>query len=267
MASAKARRLSVVEPSEAVLYRLEHHVAVIVLNQPERRNVLSAAIRQGLWDAWDRFAGDPDARVAILTGAGDQAFSAGADLKEMAVEGVGVPGRRYVPILGRNVFVDKPVIAAVNGAALGGGFMLAMMCDLAVAADHAVFGMPEARWGRGAPWSVPLAGMIPRRIWMELALTGDPIDAQRAYAVGLVNKVVPREELLPAARQLAERIADNAPLTVRATRRMIHLAGEMGRTAAWDVADALFEPVYESEDAQEGPRAFRERRPPRWANR
>jgi enoyl-CoA hydratase len=257
----------VIQPSEAVLYHVEDHVAYVVLNQPAHRNALSAAVREGLWSAWRRFAADPEARVAILTGTGDQAFCAGADLKEMAAEGVGVPGRDYVPILGRNVFVDKPVIAAVNGAALGGGFMLAMMCDLAVAADHAVFGMPEARWGRGAPWSVPLQGMIPRRVWMELALTGDPIDARRAYEIGLVNAVVPRADLMPTARRLAARIVANAPLTVAATRRMIHLAGEMGRTAAWDVADALFEPVYRSEDAQEGPRAFREGRAPRWANR
>jgi enoyl-CoA hydratase/carnithine racemase len=252
---------------EPVTYVVTDGIAVITLNQPERRNALSSAIRTGLRRRLEEFNADEAARVAIVTGAGTQAFCAGGDLKEMAEESIGLPGRDFMPILNRNIWVDKPVVAAVNGVALGGGFLLAMMCDLVVTADHAVFGMPETKWSRGAPWSVPLSWMIPQRVWMEMALTGDPIDAQRAYDIGLVNRVATSEHLMAEATRLAAKIRDNAPLTVQATRRMIYLTTEMGRTAAWDVADALFERVYTSEDAIEGPRAFREKRLPQWKGR
>lgn len=252
---------------EPVSYVVTDGIAVMTLNQPERRNALSLAIRTGLRERFEQFNADKSARVAIVTGMGTQAFCAGADLKEMAEESIGLPGRDFMPILNRNIWVDKPVMAAVNGVALGGGFLLAMMCDLVVAADHAIFGMPESKWSRGAPWSVPLNWMIPQRIWMEMALTGDAIDAKRAYAIGLINRVCPSEQLMAETIQLAAKIRDNAPLTVQATRRMVYMTTEMGRTAAWDVADAIFEPVYTSEDAKEGPRAFREKRSPQWKGR
>ncbi|PSR23923.1 MAG: enoyl-CoA hydratase [Sulfobacillus acidophilus] len=252
---------------EPVSYVVTDGIAVITLNQPERRNALSAAIRTGLRERFEQFNADGAARVAIVTGAGTKAFCAGADLKEMAEESIGLPGRDFMPILNRNIWVDKPVLAAVNGAALGGGFLLAMMCDLVVTVEHAMFGMPETKWSRGAPWSVPLSWMIPQRIWMEMALTGESIDAHRAYAIGLVNRISTPEHLMADTIQLAAKIRDNAPLTVNATRRMIYMTTEMGRTAAWDVADALFERVYSSEDAIEGPRAFREQRLPQWKGR
>lgn len=251
----------------SVLYRLDGDVAVITLNEPESRNALSQAIRSGLLAALERLDSDDRAKVGILTGAGDKAFCAGAHLGEMAGEALGVPPAGYVPIVGRGVDLDKLLIAAVNGAAHGGGLLLAQMADLAVAAEHATFAMPEARWSRGAPWSVPLSRMIPQRVWLELLVTGDPIDARRAYEIGFVNRVVPAAELMPAAMALARRIAANAPLTVRASREMVQVAGELGLTAAWDAADELFEPVYRSQDALEGPRAFRERREPRWEGR
>lgn len=248
-------------------YSLNGQVAVITMNDPERRNALSAPMREGLWRAFERFAADQEALVGVLTGAGDRAFSAGGDLKEMSENTYRVPAKDHVPLIGRNIETDKVLIAAVNGAALGGGFMMSLMADLVVAAEHATFGMPEARWGRGAPWSVPLAHMIPERIWMELAVLGRPITARRAYEVGLVNEVVPEGEALEAALVMARIVASNAPLTVRASRRMIRLAAELNRSAAWDAADELFVEVYESEDAQEGPRSFVEKRPPRWQGR
>jgi enoyl-CoA hydratase/carnithine racemase len=254
-------------PGQKVRYEVSDRIATITLDDPERRNALSRPLRAQLWQAMRRLAAEREVRAAILTGTGEHAFCAGADLHEFSADEVGAVEADYVPVPGRNLELAMPLIAAVNGAALGGGFLLMLSADLVLAADNARFGMPEARFGRGAPWSVPLARMVSERVWMELCLTGDPIDAHRAHQVGIVNRVVSPAELPDAARALAERIAANAPLTVAASRRVIRLAAEAGRTAAWDAADALFAPVYESEDAREGPRAFAERRPPRWEGR
>ncbi len=248
-------------------YRIEGSVAVITMNDPDRRNALSQPMRSGLRQAFERFAADGEALVGILTGAGERAFCAGGDLAEMSEHQYRAPGPDHVAIIGRNIETDKVLVAAVNGLALGGGFMMAQMADLVVAAQHAVFGMPEARWGRGAPWSVPLAHMVPQRIWMELAVLGQPISAQRAYEVGLVNRVVTSDQLMDTAMDMARTVAANAPLTVRASRRMIRLAGDLGLSEAWDAADELFVEVYESEDAQEGPRSFVEKRPAHWKGR
>lgn len=250
-----------------VHYRVDSGIATLTIDDQLHRNALSRAIRTGLFDGLARAEADADVSVAILTGAGERAFCAGINLKEMAAEGTTVPPPNFMPIVRRTVPFSKVLIAAVNGVAFGGGFLLAQMADLVVAADHAQFGMPEAKAGRGAPWSVPLSEMIPRRVWLQLLITGDPIDAARAYQIGLVNEVVPAAELMSSARALAVRIRDNAPLTVRASLQMVGLAAEMGVTAAWDVADALFEKVYRSADALEGPAAFREGRQPNWQGR
>lgn len=260
-------RESVTSGDDAVRYEHDGPVVTLTIDRPERRNALSAAVRAGLWDGLRRFEADDGARVLILTGAGDKAFCAGADLSEMAEGSLGQLPRDYMPMIGHNIAVSKPVIAAVNGVALGGGFLLAQTAHLAVASEHAVFGMPEVRWSRGAPWSVPLGRMVHRRHWLELALTGAPIDAGRAYEIGLVNRVIPGEELLAATGELAACIAANAPLTVAATLQMVRMSAQMGEDAGWDVADRIFEPVYRSEDAVEGPRAFREKRAPVWKGR
>jgi len=252
---------------ECARYEVRDGIAILTMIDEERRNALSEPMRHSLRLGFEAMRDEPEVKVGIRTAFGSHTFCAGADLKEMAIDKIGVPDREFVPILNRNLWVDKPVIAAVNGIAYGGGFLLVMMCDLAVAVDHARFAMPEAKWSRGAPWSIPLSRMIGQRLWMELALTGDAIDARRAYEMGLINRVAAPDDLMPTAIGLAERIRDNAPLTIQATRQMIYHSTEMGRTAAWDVADRLFEPVYRSEDAQEGPQAFREKRPHRWNNR
>jgi enoyl-CoA hydratase/carnithine racemase len=251
---------------EAVTYELEDGVVWLVIDRPEARNAINRAVSDGLFAGFRRFEEDPGAAVLVLTGAGD-AFCAGADLKEMAALGLTVPPRDMAPNLGQNLQVTKPVIAAVNGPAFGGGFLLAQMCDLCVAGTSARFAITEARWGRGAPWAAPLPWLVPPRVAMELLLTGEPIDAQRAYEVGLVNRVVPDPELRSEAGRLARRIAGNAPLSVRAAKAMVHATAGRDLGEAVEEGWRLFEPVYLSEDAQEGPRAFVERRPPVWKGR
>lgn len=252
--------------ADEVLYRRAGPVAWLTINRPQARNALDRAVRAGLFAGFERFAGD-DAAVLVLTGAGSEAFSAGGDLKEMAAESLQVPPPDFLPQLGRNVHLDRPVIAAVNGIAYGGGFLLAQNCDLVLAADTARFGITEARWGRGAPWAALLPRLIPPRVAMQLLLTAEPIDARRAQEVGLVNEVVPAGELAARAQAWGERIAGNAPLSVRAGKAMVLEAFDRPRAEAFAHAEALFAPAYLSEDAQEGPRAFREKRPPRWSGK
>ena len=253
--------------SDVVRYEIEDRVAWLTIDRPEARNALSKAVRDGLWEGFRRFAGDEDAAVLVLTGAGEKAFCAGGDLKEMSATALRVPPPDFLPYLQRTVKTDKPVIAAVNGVASAGGFLLAQMVDLVVAADHAKFGITEARVGRGSPWAAPLPWLIPPRVAMEIMVTAEPITAQRAYELGLVNKVVPLAELHDAAQAMAQTIAANAPLSVRAAKSLVYLSAEHGWSAALDAADELYEPVYFSEDGQEGPRAFAEKRAPRWQGR
>jgi enoyl-CoA hydratase/carnithine racemase len=250
-----------------VRYQVEDGVAWLVIDRPERRNAIDRAVGAGLWDGFRRFDADPDSRVLVLTGAGDAAFCAGADLKEMAALGLERPPTDMAPHLGANIEIAKPVIAAVNGAAYGGGFLLAQMCDLCVAAEHATFAIAEARWGRGAPWAAPLPWLVPPRVAMELLLTARPMSAARALEVGLVNAVVPAASLRLEAASLAATIAANAPLSVRAAKAMVYRSAGRALRDALDEGWRLFDPVYASQDAQEGPRAFVEKRQPRWQGR
>ena len=252
---------------QAVLYEVTDGIAWLTINRPEARNALSKAVRDGLWDGVRAFNADDAARVLVLTGAGDKAFCAGGDLKEMADTGMKVPPLDLVPVFGRNIDVPKPTIAAVNGVAAAGGFMLAQQCDLVVAAASARFGITEVKVGRGAPWAAPLPWLIPPRAAMEILLTGDLMPAARAERLGLVNLVVPDAELRRATGDLARRIAANAPLSMLAAKQTVGLVAEYPLSAAYDVADRIWEPVYLSEDAQEGPAAFRDKRPPRWKGR
>jgi enoyl-CoA hydratase/carnithine racemase len=242
-------------------------VAWVTINRPEARNALSKDAREGLFDAVHRFNADTDAKVMVLTGAGDKAFCAGGDLKEMAETALRVPPIDFAPQFGRNIEITKPTIAAVNGVAFAGGFMLAQNCDLCVAAEHARFGITEVKVGRGSPWAAPLSWLLAPRVAMEILLTGDPIDAERAYVLGLVNRVVPYDELASTTQGMALRIAENAPLSVLAAKKTVRLMANAALNAAYDEAEALWEPVYLSEDAQEGPQAFRDKRPPIWKGR
>ena len=158
-----------------VHYTREGPVAWLTIDRPEARNALSAAVRAGLWDGVRRFVAD-DAAVLVLTGAGDRAFCAGGDLKEMADAALEVPPPDFLPQFGRNIDVPKPTIAAVNGVAYAGGFLLAQQCDLVVAAEHAAFAVTEVRVGRGAPWAAPLPWLVGPRAAAEILLTGEPVE-------------------------------------------------------------------------------------------
>jgi enoyl-CoA hydratase/carnithine racemase len=249
---------------QPVSYLLDNGVAWLTIERAEARNALSKAVRDGLWAGVRRFNRDRDAKVLVLTGTGDEAFCAGGDLKEMAATGLEVPEPDFLPQFGRNIVVEKPTIAAVNGVAFAGGFLLAQMCDLVVAADSARFGVTEVKVGRGAPWAVPLPLLVGARAAMEILLTGDPIDAARAERLGFVNRVVPAADLRTEVQQLAERIAGNAPLSVLAAKKTVRLLAEHPLREAFEQAERLWEPVYLSQDAKEGPAAFRDKRAPEW---
>jgi enoyl-CoA hydratase/carnithine racemase len=251
---------------QVCLVRRDGPVVIVTLNRPNQRNALNAELRSALRAAFDMFEADDELRCAVLTGAGT-AFCAGGDLKEMAHQSAQVPPEEWGLLLGSRGEVRKPVIAAINGFAFAGGFRLAQQCDLALAASNAVLGITEVKRGRGAPWAVPLINMVSRRVMMELLLTGEPIDAGRAHAVGLVNRIVPAESLLSEAVALAHSIAANAPLSVQAAKQLVQVATEVGATLALREADSIYEPVYRSLDALEGPRAFAEGRAPVWQGR
>jgi enoyl-CoA hydratase len=256
-------------PAAPVLFRLEDRVATITLNRPEQRNAIDAATARALLAALDRFEADPAALVGVLTGAGDRAFCAGMDLKAFAA------GDGPAIVEGRGGFAGftayprtKPVIAAVNGAALAGGFEIVLACDLVVAAESASFGQPEVKRGlfASAGGALRLPRTIPRVRALELLLTGDPIDARAAFALGMVNRVVPPAELAGAARELAARILANAPLAVRETLAVARAAADPAGEL-WEVNAAAWRRVTASADAQEGPAAFAGKRPPRWSGR
>jgi enoyl-CoA hydratase len=254
--------------SDAVLYEVrDDGIATITINRPEARNCLSKEVRDGLRAAWARFEGDPAARIAILTGAGDKAFCAGGDLKEMVETGLKTPPRDMFPVPYENITLTKPTIAAVNGVAFAGGWMIAQACDLCVASTEAKFAITEVKVGRGSPWAAPLIHMIPQRIYMEVVLTGRPISAQRAYEIGLVNRLAEPGAVMNAAIALAQEVLEGAPLSVAAARETVMLSTEMGRAAAIDAAYAAHKAAYNSADAQEGPRAFAEKRKPVWRGR
>lgn len=252
------------ELPDQVTYERRGEVAWLTICRPEARNALNEEVRSGLFAGIRRFNADEYSKVLVLTGEGDKAFCSGADLKEMAQSGLRVPPPDFLPQIGRNILVSKPTIAAVNGVAYAGGFLLAQCCDLCVAADSARFAISEIKVGRGAPWAAPLPWLVSPRVAMEMMLTGSPIDAQRALDVGLVNRVVPLSELKSATQSLAETIAANAPLSVLAAKQTVGLIAEYPLRDAFKKAEEIWAPVYESLDAQEGPAAFREHRAPRW---
>ena len=249
--------------SNELLYEVTDGIATITINRPESRNALNTAVRNGIRESIEIFTRDSQAKVLIITGSGDVAFSAGADLKEMANQKITIPEDNFIS----DLKTHKPVIAAVNGLAFGGGFFLVQSADLVIAADHATFGITEARHGRGAPWAAPLPLLIAPRVALELLLTAQPISAARAKEVGLINLAVPASELMQTSRAIAHQIAANAPLSVAAGKAMVRSVIEGVLGDAGQSAKAIWEPVYLSDDAQEGPLAFKEKRTPNWQGR
>lgn len=243
-----------------LLYEVSDSIATITINRADARNALNAAVRNGIRESLELFTHDESAKVLIITGTGDIAFSAGADLKEMSEQRLTVPEDDFIS----DLKTPKPVIAAVNGLAFGGGFFLVQQADLVIAAEHATFGITEARHGRGAPWAAHLPLLIAPRVALELLLTAQPISASRALEIGLANKVVSSKTLMETARDMAAQIAVNAPLSVAAGKAMVRNTIESTLGAGRLRANEIWDPVYKSADAQEGPRAFKEKRAPKW---
>jgi len=256
---------------DTVLYERDGHVATITYNRPEVLNAINGALRQDLNAAWERFRDDEDAWVAIVTGAG-RAFCVGADLRDGAASAGTWPGSFWeIPTINSfesGLEVWKPTIAAVNGYCLGYGLTLVSACDFVIAADDAQFGMPEVRLG--VP-TVVGAIRLPQRIGMqpalELLLTGDRIDAARAADIGLAGQVVPRAELLDAARVLADRLCAGAPLAVRAVKEMAYRGQHLPWTDAVRMGETMRRLVARTEDAAEGRAAIAEGREPHWRGR
>jgi enoyl-CoA hydratase/carnithine racemase len=248
--------------SQQLLYTVHDSIATITINRPKVRNALNLEVRDGIRQRVAEFNKDPQARVLIITGSEDLAFSAGADLKEMSETGLRYPPKDFIP----EFITDKPVIAAVNGIAWGGGFLLAQQADLVIAAEHATFGITEALYGRGSPWAAPLPLLIPPKVAMEIIVTAKPITSTRALEVGLVNSVVPLDQLSRRTLEMANLIVQNAPLTVAAGKKMLNaISSSLLKGLEQEIID-IWTPVYESKDAQEGPLAFLEKRKPEWKN-
>jgi enoyl-CoA hydratase len=253
--------------ADEVLRERRGNVEILTINRPEARNAINGAVSTGMAAAMDELAEDPGCWVVVVTGSGDKAFSAGMDLKAFSSgEGGDIMGASggFGGLTQRDF--AKPIIAAVNGSALAGGFEIMLSCDLVVAAEHAVFGIPEAKRGliAGAGGLIRMPKRLPMAVALELAMTGDPIDAQRAYALGLVNKVVPASSLLDEAMALAERIAANAPLAVRYSKSVMKRAAEVPEPEGWRINGEAVGVVFSSADAMEGPIAFAEKRAPNW---
>jgi enoyl-CoA hydratase len=247
----------------AVLTERRERILIITINRPEAKNAVNAAVSNGLAAAVDQLDDDPALSVAIITGAGNS-FCAGMDLKAFArgenvlVKGRGLGFTERPPV--------KPIIAAVEGYALAGGTELALATDLIVAARNSAFGIPEVKRGlvAGAGGLLRLPQRIPYQIAMELALTGDSVSAERAHQLGLVNVLAEAGHALEAAVELAERITANGPLAVAATKRIITESRGWSAETQWREQMKILAPVFISNDAKEGARAFAEKRPPNW---
>ena len=255
------------DPEPAVLTERRGRILIITLNRPDQRNAVNAAVAQGVAAALDELDGDAELSLGVLTGAG-KGFCSGMDLKAFrAGERPHVPGRGFAGIVERAA--DKPLIAAIEGFAVAGGLEVALACDLIVAAKGARLGIPEVKRSLVAAGGalLRLPRTMPRNVAMELALTGDLIEAERAHELGLVNRLADPGQALDTALQLAETIAANGPLALAATKRIMVESADWPDAEYFDLQREIIEPVFNSEDAREGATAFAERRDPVWKGR
>jgi len=263
---------------DILLYEKKDRIVTITLNRPERRNALSLELMERLADAWVRFRDDEDAWVAVITGAGDQAFSAGADLVEIAERAARGEKRpkSHLPSddnvrLFEAVFspeIWKPIIAAINGYAVAGGFCLAQACDIRIAAEHAELGIAETRWNLPAAWVAPMTRQLTLGHALEIALWGDGrISAQRGYEMGWINRVVPKEALMGEAMSWAERMLHLAPRCVSNLKQIIYRGHSLSPHEALALGVALEHNLMGMEDTLEGSKAFAEKRKPEFKNR
>ncbi len=252
---------------DAVLYETRNRIAFITLNRPEAMNALNGAIRQGLNESLRQFRDDDEVWVAIITGAGERAFSAGADLKEMSAgrEREAAGGDAAPPIAAgptADLTTWKPIIAAINGYCLAGGLELALRCDIRIAAEHARFGLTEVSRGilPGGGGTQRLPRTVPVGLAMEMIFTARHFTAEEALRMGLVNRVVPAGQVMAAAEEVANQINANAPLAVRATKEAIQRGLEMSLADGLRLEGLLSRVNRLSDDSREGPRAFAEKR-------
>jgi len=261
-----------------VLYEKRDQIAYITLNRPEALNALNGPLRRLVTESLQDFAQDENVSVAILTGAGERAFSAGADLKEMSnrkqaeargdVSGDPMWGPQMLT-LNRGLKIWKPVIAAINGYCLAGGLELALACDIRVAAEHAMFGLTEVMRGilPGGGGTQRLPRAMPVNVALELMLTGDHMPAQDAFRYGLINHVVPADQVMAKAEEIARKICANAPLSVRAIKESAYRGLDTTLEEGLRIEAMLARIIGYTEDSREGPRAFAEKRPAQWKGR
>ncbi len=257
--------------AETVLYEKRGNIVVMTLNRPAALNSINRQLRQELSDALAQIDSDADAFVGVITGAG-RAFCAGRDLKERAADNAeGVQARASQSMSPDRPYMWpqtwKPLIAAVNGYALAGGWSIAQMCDLRLAAEDAMLGITETKWSLLPPFGTVLTKMIPLSAVLELCMTAQPITAQRAYDIGFVNKVVPGDQLMEEAMAMAEQIAENAPLAVQAFKELAYRGLNMSIQDTSALTYHMYDELLKTEDSKEGPKAFAEKRKPQWQAR
>ncbi len=258
--------------AESLLFTTEDGIATVKINRPGQRNALSIAVANGLHDIWESIDASPEIRVVVFTSADCGTFCAGMDLKEAAAikkeSGKDILSFLKDPFQHRMRRLKVPIVAAMTGHLIAGGMMLSLNCDLRVGLAGSKVGITESRIGRGSPWGMPLLWMIPQPLFMEMVLTADLYPIERFHELGFINYLEAEPDAVRArAMELARKIRDNAPLSVVAGKQSLLTAMSVGCENGLELAWQIYREAYASEDAQEGARAFAEKRPPRWLGR